>query len=65
VSVTPLLAHGQLLVVETDDDAFLGTVEVGPGTLTVRSGYVGRPVLLNPEEVVSITPADEHDDVVA
>lgn len=62
-----LLGHGQLLVVETDDDVLLGTVEVrtqGPySTVIIRSGYVGRPVVVDADDVVSITPATEHPDV--
>lgn len=51
-----LLNHGELVVVETDDDAWLGTVEVVDGTFVVRSGYVGRPVVLDADDVVSVQP---------
>jgi hypothetical protein len=61
--VRTLLAQGELVVVETDDDLHLGTVEVVEGALVVRSGYVGRPVLLDADEVVSVTPACGHPDV--
>ena len=62
-----LLGHGELLVVETDD-VLLGTVEVrtrgSSSVVIVRSGYVGRPVVLVADEVLRITPACEHPDVV-
>ncbi len=54
------LADGELLVVETADDHYVGTVEVLESQLIVRSGYVGRPVLLRPEQVIRIAPAAEH-----
>jgi hypothetical protein len=55
------LADGELLVVETEDDWFLGTVEVLPDVVVVRSGFVGRPVVLRHEDVVRVTPALEHE----
>lgn len=58
-----MLASGELVVVETEDDWFLGTVEVAGEGLIVRSGFVGRPVVLTPEEVVRIVPAVEFDDL--
>ena len=56
-----MLAAGELVVVETEDDWFLGTVEVAGDALIVRSGFVGRPVVLSPEEVVRIVPAAEFE----
>lgn len=41
-----MLAAGELMVVETEDDWFLGTVEVAGDALIVGSGFVGRPVVL-------------------
>jgi hypothetical protein len=55
------LADGELLVVETEDDWFLGTVEVLPDVVVVRSRFVGRPVVLRHEDVVRVTPALEHE----
>lgn len=57
------LADGELVVVETDEDAFLGTAEFTDSWLVLRNGYVGRPTLIAPEEVRRITPAFEHPDV--
>lgn len=55
------------MVVETEDDAMLGTVEVRStgrtSVVIVRSGYVGRPVMLDADEVLRVTPAVEHPDV--
>jgi hypothetical protein len=58
-----LLNHGELVVIETDDDVWLGTAEVVDGTFVVRSGYVGRPVVLEADDVVSMVPATESEDV--
>ena len=58
-----LLAHGEIVVVETDDELFLGTCEILDGHAIVRSGYVGRPVLIALDDVEAITPADVHPDV--
>jgi hypothetical protein len=57
-----LLADGQIVVVETEEDVFLGTAEVSDGHVVVRSGYVGRPVVLPLPRVRRVTPADEHPD---
>jgi hypothetical protein len=58
--VTYYLADGELLVIETDDDAYLGTAEVVGDTLVVRNGYVGRPTVVPRQEVRHVTPAGEH-----
>ena len=50
------LSNGELLLVETEDDVHLGTVEVRDEVLVVRSGFVGRPVLVAHEQVLSISP---------
>ncbi|MCW2599484.1 MAG: hypothetical protein JWM02_1313 [Frankiales bacterium] len=57
-----LLADGELVVVETDDDRFLGSVDVQPDVLVVRSGFVGRPILVAHEDVVRVTPFAEWTD---
>ncbi|GAC1611399.1 MAG: hypothetical protein NVS3B26_24010 [Mycobacteriales bacterium] len=54
------LAGGELVVVETEDDHYLGTAEVQDWLLALRSGYVGRPVLLDLDDVRSVTPAFDH-----
>lgn len=58
-----LLAQGEVVVVETETDRYLGTVEIRDGTLVVRSGYAGRPVVLDPGDVVSIAPAIDRASV--
>ena len=59
------LAHGELVVVETEDDLFLGTAEVLADVLVVRNGLVGRPMLLSHEDVVRVTAfADFEDDLL-
>lgn len=57
------LAAGALVVVETDDDWFLGTVEVTQDALIVRNGFVGRPTVLAHEDVVRVAPVEEYLDV--
>jgi hypothetical protein len=52
------------MVVETEDDWFLGTAEMVDGTIVVRSGFVGRPVVLEAESVQSIVPAQCHPSVL-
>jgi hypothetical protein len=50
------LAHGELVVTETDDDWFLGTAEVLELGMVVRNGFAGRPVTLDHDDVVRVTP---------
>ncbi len=57
------LGSGELMVVETDDDLFLGTVEVRGDALVIRDGFVGRPTLVDVNDVVGLTLAYEHPDV--
>ena len=57
------LGSGELMVVETDDDLFLGTVEVRGDALVIRDGFVGRPTLVDINDVVGLTLAYEHPDV--
>ena len=54
------LSGGELLVVETEEDWFLGSVEARADALVVRDGYVGRPVFVLHEDVVRVTPVSEH-----
>ena len=49
-----------MLVVETDDDWFVGTVELTADTVIVRSGFVGRPVVLAHEQVMRVAPVGEY-----
>lgn len=57
------LAGGELLVVETEDDHFLGTAEVAQDCLVIRPGYVGRPLRVPLSDVTRVTLASEHEDV--
>jgi hypothetical protein len=56
------LAGGELVVVETEDDRFLGTAEALAGGLVVRSGLVGRPTVVAHADVLRVTPFAEWDD---
>jgi hypothetical protein len=62
--VRELLAHGEIVVVETDDELFLGTCEILDGHAIVRSGYVGRPIVIPLDDIEAVIPASEHPDVV-
>lgn len=53
------LGNGELMLVETEDDRFFGTVELVGDEFVVRSGFVGRPVLVLPEDVVRMVLASE------
>ena len=57
------MAHGEIVVIETDEDLFLGTCEIAGGNAIVRSGYVGRPVLIPIDDIESIVSATDHPDV--
>lgn len=52
------LAAGEL-VVETEEDWFVGTAELTGDALIVRSGYAGRLVVLPHEAMVRVVPAAE------
>ena len=53
-----------LMVIETEDEAYVGTIEIRAETVVVRDGFVGHPRYIPYEEVLSITRADLHPDVV-
>ena len=57
------LAGGELVVIETEDDQFLGTAEVDDDCLVIRPGYVGRPLRVPLADVIRLTLASEHDAV--
>lgn len=58
---TTNLFSGQIVVVETEDDHYLGLVDVDEnGWFRVRTGFRGHPHLVDPEEVVSVGLATEH-----
>jgi hypothetical protein len=56
------LAAGERVVVETEDDWFLGTVELTADGVVVRNGLVGRPTVLAPEDVLRVVRAAEYLD---
>ena len=53
------LGNGELMLVETAGDRFLGTVELVGDEFIVRSGFVGRPTVVLPEDVVQLVLASE------
>lgn len=54
----------EVFVVETDSgEVLLGHLAFGAGTVTVLSGFAGRPRVLDQDEVVSIVPAATHPDI--
>ena len=58
------MASTEVFVVETTSgEVLLGHLLFGPESVTVLSGFVGRPVVLHQDEVESILPASTHPDV--
>jgi hypothetical protein len=55
------LAHGEMVVVETESDHYLGTVEVVDGQVVIRSGLRGHPTSVPLSEVMRVTPAADHE----
>jgi len=53
------LSHGEPVVVETDDDRYLGTAEVAGDVVLVRSGRAGRPRRIPIEQVVRVTAPED------
>lgn len=53
-----------LMVVETEDDRYLGTLDVKGKQVTIRTGLQGRPKVLDLADVLDVTPAAGHPDVV-
>lgn len=54
-----------LVVVETDDDRYLGTVEIVDAEhIKVHSGMRGRRPRIRIEDVVDVTLATEHSGVL-
>lgn len=69
MTYTYLASPSILLVVETEDDAFIGTVEerdiaTPDHVLVIRTGYVGAPNVVPVSEVTRICRAERHPDVV-
>lgn len=52
---------GNIFVIETEDDALLGTVEFVNGGLLVRTGFVGHPTFVKGEDIVKLVPAEDHE----
>jgi hypothetical protein len=55
----------ELMVVETEDNVYLGTLTRQGNTVKVMTGYAGRPVILEVSEINEVTPAAGHPDVIA
>lgn len=53
-----------LMVIETDNNAYLGVPDIQNDWVIVRTGLRGRPVVLHEYDIVSCTPAVGHPDVV-
>jgi hypothetical protein len=52
-----------LMVVETEEDIFIGALDVDGDEVTIKTGLVGRPKVLHVGEIDAVTPAAEHPDV--
>lgn len=58
------MASNEVFVVETSSgEVLLGHLVFGERTLTVLSGFAGRPVVLDQDDVESVVPAATHPDV--
>jgi len=56
----------QFVVVETEHEAYLGTLNVlDEDHVVIRTGYVGRPGVVRVEDIETITLAELHPDVAA
>ncbi len=51
---------GQFVVIETEDDHYLGTITVDREAVTVHTGFVGRPPVVPVADIESIVPAEQH-----
>jgi hypothetical protein len=56
------MAAGERVVVEMEDDWFLGAVELTADGVVVRNGLVGRPTVLAPEDALRVVPVAEYWD---
>lgn len=57
---TKVKSQGEMVVVETEDDQFLGFVENQGDTVIVRTGRRGHPTILQRADIESILPAQGH-----
>jgi hypothetical protein len=57
-------ADGLHVLETTDGDAWLGQLGFRDGAVVVHSGFVGRPRVVPAHEVLAITPAEDHPDVL-
>lgn len=53
-------SQGEMVVVETEDNQYLGFVEDQGDTVIIRNGLRGHPVMLQRTEIESIAPAQGH-----
>lgn len=56
--------HGALVVVETEDNHYIGVAQVSREGITVRTGLPGHPPTIPLFQVTDVTPAAEHPLVV-
>lgn len=58
---------GYFVVIETENSWYLGTLDVDSrnGTVTVYTGYTGRPPVIRFDEVQDVVRADRHPAVAA
>jgi hypothetical protein len=62
VHMAQLLNHGELMVVETERERWVGFVELRADHLVIRSGQAGRPRLVDAEDVLRISPVEDNID---
>jgi hypothetical protein len=52
-----------LMVIETEDDIFLGSLDITGDKVRVKTHTRGHPVFLDIKDIVRLTPAEEHEAV--
>lgn len=58
--VSNIKSQGEMVVVETEDNQYLGFVEERDGAVLIRNGLRGHPVTLQRADIESIVPAQGH-----
>lgn len=64
--LTTLAKSGEIVVIETDSDRYIGTIEIDTDaqTVAVYNGFAGRPPVLDFCDILAASYARDHADVV-
>lgn len=55
---------GTFYVVETEDDIFLGLIELVDGGVIIRNGFQGHPKRVESADIIQMFPATMHPAVI-